>query len=331
MAKRRRLSPANPVFLADDNPAPARPSAAGSGAAPIADISGQASAHAALAEVTETLVRAREEGRMILRLPLAQIDTGYLVRDRLQSDGEDMQALIESLRQRGQQTPIEVAPLGQERYGLISGWRRCAALAHLYAETSDPRFDGVLALVRQPDQSSDAYLAMVEENEIRVGLSFYERARIVARTVENSVYQSHSEALKALFASASKAKRSKIKSFVGLVTRLDDSLRYPQAIGERLGLQMARDLEQNPALVDRLKSSLAKAQPATSESEQAVIVSVLKQGSPATEGEVHSVEAREILPGLTIKAGRNSLTLKGAVLNQDVQKQLEDWLKQHLG
>jgi hypothetical protein len=37
----------------------------------------------------------------------------------------------------------------------------------------------------------EAYLAMVEENEIRVGLSFYERARIVARAAEAGVFERH--------------------------------------------------------------------------------------------------------------------------------------------
>ena len=46
----------------------------------------------------------------------------------------------------------------------------------------------------------DAYVAMVEENEIRVGLSFYERARIAAKSVEAGVYPDDRAALRALFA-----------------------------------------------------------------------------------------------------------------------------------
>ena len=124
---------------------------------------------------------------MVLSLPLADIQLDYLVRDRTLVDDAEMTALMDSLRARGQQTPVEVADLGGGRYGLISGWRRCQALARLAQETGEDRFGTVLALLRRPEDASDAYLAMVEENEIRVGLSYFERARIVAKAAENGV------------------------------------------------------------------------------------------------------------------------------------------------
>lgn len=325
MAKRKRLTPANPVFLSDDAPAP-RPTHT----APIADVAGEASARAALQEVTETLTRAREEGRLVLALPLSQIDLGYLVRDRLPVDDEEMTALLDSLRARGQQTPIEVAPLGEGRYGLISGWRRCSALARLHAETGEDRFATVQALVRQPDQSSAAYLAMVEENEIRVGLSFYERARIVARTVENRVYSSQTDALRALFASASRAKRSKIKSFVSIVEALDGSLRFPQAIGERLGLQMAKALDEAPGLAGRLRRALKQAEPDTPEAEQAVISATLKPQKQSLT-KTKSASEMAIAPGLVLKSGRGAVMLKGPALDADLQARLVAWLKSELG
>ena len=322
MAKRKRLSPANPVFLSDDAPTSATPHHA----PPIADVAGEASARAALEEVTDTLTRAREEGRMVISLPLAAIDMGYLVRDRLHVDDAEMAALIESLRARGQQTPIEVAPLGRDRYGLISGWRRCTALARLAAETGEEAT--VLALVRQPDQSAAAYLAMVEENEIRVGLSFYERARIVARCVENRVYSSQKEALNALFAAASRAKRSKIKSFITLVDALDGALRFPQSIGERLGLQIAKALETDATFATRLRRALEQGAPETPEAEQAVLAATLKsQKQSLTKANT----APTLAPGREMKAGRNSLTLKGAALDADLQARLVAWLKSELG
>lgn len=322
MAKRKRLSPANPVFLSEEAPVPAPPHHA----PPIADVAGEASARAALEEVTDTLTRARQEGRMVIPLPLTSIDMGYLVRDRLHVDDEEMAALVESLRARGQQTPIEIAPLGDDRYGLISGWRRCTALARLAAETGETAT--VLALVRQADQSAAAYLAMVEENEIRVGLSFYERARIVARCVENRVYSSQKEALNALFAAASRAKRSKIKSFITLVDALDGALRFPQSIGERLGLQIAKALETDATFAPRLRRALEQGAPETPEAEQAVLAATLK---PQKQSPTKANTAQTLAPGLEMKAGRNSLTLKGAALDADLQARLVAWLKSELG
>lgn len=322
MAKRKRLSPANPVFLAEDTPIPAAPAHA----PPIADVAGETSARAALEEVSETLTRARQEGRLVIPLPLSAIDMGYLVRDRLHVDDTEMASLVESLRARGQQTPIEVAPLGGGRYGLISGWRRCTALARLAEESDQP--PTVLALMRQPGQSAQAYLAMVEENEVRFGLSFYERARIVARCVENRVYFSQKEALNALFASASRAKRSKIKSFIAIVDTLDGALRFPQSIGERLGLRLSHALDADASLAARLRLALGQAAPESPEAEQAVIASALK---PPKQSLNEPESVPELVPGLKVKAGRNSLTLRGAALSDDLQARLIVWLKSELG
>ena len=130
MAKRKRLTPLGPMGAPAPTSAPAgsEPQAdSARSVAPIADMAGAASARAALDEVTETLSRARAEGRMVLHLPHDAIQVDYLVRDRIAVDDEEMTALVESLRARGQQAPIEVADLGDGRYGLISGWRRCRA------------------------------------------------------------------------------------------------------------------------------------------------------------------------------------------------------------
>ena len=91
-------------------------------------------------------------------------------------------------------------------------------------------------MVRRPDSAADAYVAMVEENEIRLGLSQYERARIAALATERGVFPSEKAALLALFASASRAKRSRIRAFLEIYHALDGALRFPAALPERLGL-----------------------------------------------------------------------------------------------
>jgi ParB/RepB/Spo0J family partition protein len=222
------------------------------------------SASAALAEVSAELESARAEGRLIQALPLHSIRRDHLVRDRLLVDPDEMIVLKQSLRSRGQQTPIEVVDLGPEaeprRYGLISGWRRLTALDELHGGTGEARFGTVQAILRSPETAEAAYTAMVEENEIRVALSPYERARIVAKSVEQGVFPSTKQALQTLFAAASRAKRSKIGSFLPVVAALDGVLRHPAALTERLGLRLSKLLEDDPELGRDWRVRLRKAE-----------------------------------------------------------------------
>jgi ParB family transcriptional regulator, chromosome partitioning protein len=249
---RRRLTPAQTDYLAPLPEAAARAWTA----PPIAQIAGDASAAAALAEVSDLLAEARADGRLLQRLTLDAIDVDYLVRDRVGHDGDEMQILMESLRAHGQRTPIEVTELAPGRYGLISGWRRITALGRLLEETKDPKYGSVIAQIRTPATAGDAYVAMVEENEVRLGLSYYERARIVARSVERGVFDGDRTALLRLFSTASKAKRSKIGSFMTIYRQLASWLRFPQAIPERLGLTLARVLETDPARTVAIQDGL---------------------------------------------------------------------------
>ncbi|WP_372887283.1 ParB N-terminal domain-containing protein, partial [Shimia sp.] len=212
MAKRKRLTPAKAEYLTAPSGLEIKAFGPQSGKVPgppIAQVSGDAAAAAALSEVSAVLQLAREEGRMIQSLPLSAIEGAHLVRDRLAGEpgamgaaDEDWQALKDSLQSRGQQVPIEVLELGAGRYGLISGWRRLTALRQLAAEQGAEqggeqrtRAPEVLALIRRPETSAEAYVAMVEENEIRLGLSFFERARIVVQAVDQRVYDSEKQAL----------------------------------------------------------------------------------------------------------------------------------------
>lgn len=335
MAKRRRLAPANTDYLAD-TPAPAAPifpDPAPRRTPPIADVAGQASATAALEEMSETLRRAREEGRMVLDLAIDQIRPDYLVRDRLNVDEGEMEVLMTSIRQRGQQTPIEVAPLPDGRYGLISGWRRLRAISRL-AEAGEAA-PVVLAFLRKPEQASDAYLAMVEENEIRVGLSYYERARIAARAVEQGVYPDERTALRSLYHAASRAKRSKIGSFLTLVHHLDGVLQFPESLGERTGLILAKELEHAPAIahviarhinadppkfpvdeMDRINAALAE------------LAQAVKPPKKALKRKTGTDIVRKIRPGLQVVRHHQGgkLTVKGDAVDEDLAADLIAWL-----
>ena len=315
MAKRKRLTPTVGLSTGLPHPAaaPEVKSTAtltrglGSPRPPIADVAHDAASANALAEVVQTLTDARNEGRLIQRLPLHLIDAEHLVRDRIAADAEEMAVLKDSIRQRGQQTAIEVVALEDGRYGLISGWRRLGALRDLLSETKEPAFETVLALIRNPADAAESYVAMVEENEIRVGLSYYERARIVARSVDRSVFRSDRVALAQLFASVSRSKRSKIGQFVTLVRQLDQGLKHPVEITERSGLALVRALESDESLAPRLISALNAAPKRSAEEEAAIIARTLSRSetpaAPMIKGErprKHS-EPESLCEGLVLR------------------------------
>lgn len=327
MAKRKRLTPANPFYQPQAPDPGSAPSALPR--APIADVAAQASSQAALQEVTDVLAQARSEGRMVMSLALSDIDLGYIVRDRVASDADEMATLKASLMARGQQVPIDVVALEGGQYGLISGWRRCQAIAELYRETGDTRFAEVRALPRKPAELSDSYLAMVEENEIRANLSYFERARIVSKAVEQGVFENHKSALQALFSSASRAKRSKIRSFLTVVEALDGTLRFPQSIGERLGLALSKGLEERPRLAAALRQQIAQARPATAEAEQEVLKQALTPYKRSPDAPSTPWADRDIRPGLTLRRhqGDGRIELRGPALTDDLHDRLVRWLR----
>lgn len=323
MAKRKRLTPA---ALSPDA-APLETKAAlgwvghGTRRPPIAEVTGEAAQRSALEEVAEELRRARTEGRMVLRLPLCAVEAGHLVRDRVGTDPEEMATLTDSLRDRGQQTPVEVVDLGAGRYGLISGWRRLLALKTLSAEDND-RFGFVQALVRAPDTAAQAYRAMVEENEIRADLSFYERARIAVQTVQQGVYPDPKTAVQSLFSAARPAKRSKILSFAVLVDALDDHLRFPAAIPEKLGLPLAAALQTRKGFGRTLAQNLHQADPQDAASERRVLDEALKK--PGRDAKPAQKEV--LAPGLTLEAGKGRVVLSGKRVDEDLLTDLRHWL-----
>ena len=334
MAKRKRLTPARTDFLSETETNPAQTESKAPEAksmfpmgiaqssprpAPIAQVAGDAATRAAFDEMTDMISTARAEGRIVERLSLSDIDLGHLVRDRIQARSEELDALKSSLKARGQQVPVEVLERGPEaspRYGLISGWRRMLALSEIGAAD-------VLAIVREPKSASDAYVAMVEENEIRADISFYERARIVVKALEQGVYSDPKAALQSLFANVSRAKRSKIKSFTVLVEALDDVLRYPDAISERNGLEIAKYLQSDPQAPNQIRTALQEQPARTAEAELACLLELCRKAGEKPQRAERS--PKEI--SVHYDAASKRIELSGKDIDADFHQALEAWLK----
>ncbi|RLJ36182.1 ParB family chromosome partitioning protein [Litoreibacter meonggei] len=333
MAKRKRLTPA---ALTESTPSLASSAAletkahyplgvapSGVTRAPIAQVAGDTAAHAALEELATALETARVSGRLVQDIALDDIKADHLLRDRMGVDTQEMDALKTSLLARGQQTPIEVIALEGGGYGLISGWRRLSAFAALHAETGESRFAKIQALIKPITSVTDSYVAMVEENEIRSNLSFYERARLASEAARLGVYPDSMEAVRALFASGSRARRSKINSFVRLHEGLGSQLSFPAHIPERLGLALVKALDADAGFAARVDDALQQAGSADPDAERAVLEQVLRKGGAAKPAKPAPVE---VAPGVALSARSGRLVLSGRGVTDALEQDLIRWL-----
>lgn len=247
MAKRRRLiAPDAEALEKMETGFAAKPVLETKSMAPISKVAGEAAAMASVAgqgdRVAAARLHAAEEGGLLAEiLSVGDIQMDFINRDRLVQDDEAMAELKASILANGQRTPIEVVSIGVG-YGLVSGWRRVVALKALFAETGVAKFSKVKAFVRPAQDSSQAYLSMVEENEIRADLTHYERGRIAVIASGQGAYKDVEEAVNHLFQSASKAKRSKVRSFALIHEELGDLLHFPEQLTEKAGLRLASAL-----------------------------------------------------------------------------------------
>jgi ParB family chromosome partitioning protein len=260
MAKRKRLEAPGAEELADleaDFAAKPLPERTGL-AAPIAQIAGDIARVSEPLDTDKRVSIARDgvdaeawrtataQGRVITDLALERIDLDYMMRDRIVVEASELEELKTSILAHGLRLPVEVVALEDGSYGLVSGWRRVTVMRQLQAE--DPAsYSTIKAIIRPPYEAADLYTAMVEENELRAQVSPYERGRIAVVAARLGVFADTEAAIETIFASASKAKRSKIRSFAYVHDELGDMLQFPTDLSERNGLRLAYALREGYA------------------------------------------------------------------------------------
>ncbi|WP_158971136.1 ParB/RepB/Spo0J family partition protein [Chachezhania sediminis] len=261
MAKRRKLDLPTAEDLSRYEDEFRRETGVRAPAAPIAQVAAESAAaydarpaeeraRAAQDRTDAERLRAAEgQGLLMLEIPLDEIDADALVRDRVVLDKVEMEELEQSIAANGLRLPVEVFVFpGDEaarkgyRYGLLSGYRRLRAVQALKGRAGGDRFATIRAVVRDPAAMGGAFAAMVEENEVRASLSHYERGRIAVIASKQGAFPSVEAAVDGLFPVASKAKRSKIRSFALIFEELGDMLNYPDLIREKEGLKIAQAL-----------------------------------------------------------------------------------------
>lgn len=257
MAKRKRLEAPGSEELADleaDFAAKPLPGRMGLGA-PIAQIAGEIARVAEPLDIDKRVSIAQNsvdaeawrqavgQGRVISDLALDLIELHYIMRDRILVEASELEELKTSIRTHGMRLPIEVVAMENGRYGLISGWRRVTVL-HQLQEEDPAAWATVKAIIRPPYEAAELYTAMVEENELRSQVTPYERGRIAVIAASQGAFADTDSAIDTIFAAASKAKRSKIRSFAFVHDELGDMLKFPTDLSERNGLRLAYALRE---------------------------------------------------------------------------------------
>lgn len=209
---------------------------------------------------------ALEDGLMLVRVPLAEVHTDDLPRDRLDLDAvavaDEMEELKASIRARGQKEPVELYRAGDGRLQIKKGWRRFAALSQLLAETQDDQFATIIARIAEDGQGRlTRYIDMVEENVVREDLTFAEMAQVaITAADDNAIEEGDPLALVGtLYGALHKMKKSYIRGFVTLLDALGDDLQWPKAVPRNVGIDAARTLKGQEADVEDLRLRLRAA------------------------------------------------------------------------
>ena len=342
MAKRKRLTApsVDDIKALDDEFRSETPPRPNPSTAPIAQVAAEAAfaSNPEPAKVrldrldAERLRDAEARGLVVTEVATHKIRTDAMIRDRISVDADDMAELQASISANGLRLPIEIYADG-DGYALLSGYRRLLAVRALEAVgTGDGRHTHIKAFVRPANDTATAFAAMVEENEVRASLSHYERGRIAAIAAKEGAFESTETAVNALFASASKAKRSKVKSFAEVFEMLGDMLQHAEGLSERRGLRLASALRQGAEA--RLRAALEAGQGASSDAEWAALEPVIIQieegprdtpkiGRPRNappEG-LADLETRKLASGVTLQHGSDGkgfvIRLRGAPVTPD--------------
>ncbi len=226
------------------------------------------------AEDAKTYRAAAAEGLVLTRVPLVDVHTDDLPRDRLEleavAQADEMEELKASIRARGQKEPVELYTGQDGRLQIKKGWRRFTALTQLYAETQDDAFATIIARIEgQAQRRLSRYVDMVEENVVREDLTFAEMAQVAITAAEDEAVD-EDDALKlvgTLYSALHKVKKSYIRSFVVLLDELGADLKFPKAVPRNIGVDASRVLKSDEADVADLRQRLRAASTADAQNE----------------------------------------------------------------
>ena len=247
-----------------DSPRPKRGPMASAIAENADAIDAREKAAAAIREENDALaheyVALREAGQVVSMIPLDDIVTEALIRDRSHTADMELSELVSSIRDVGLSNPIRVEARDDGKYELIQGFRRLAAYKQLREEEGEawdtipaanlPRGEGIPKLYRR----------MVDENLVRKDLSFAEMANAArAYALDPATRPTDIDgAVREVFASASYTKRSYIRAFARLLDLIEKHVTFPEEIPRNLGLALLKRIEEGVLSVQEIADHLGQ-------------------------------------------------------------------------
>lgn len=274
-------------------------------------------------------------------LQLTELDPGLVheseFADRLPYGEADLQDLIESIRQNGQQIPILVQREATDQYRVVYGRRRLAAARSLGIK--------VRALVTQLDDA-ERIIAQGVENTVRTDLSFIEKAMFAHRLRSGGIDEATIR--QALNIDVGAPKATTISSMKMVVEALGEPLilsigRAPgigrprwRALAELLRERETEFAAANPAaIIDHLAAEPLKAHPDLDASDQrfarafAYLKALSAPARPAPAPRLAEIKRSRTAVTLTFRRESNPefhawVAAQAESLLDDLQKRWED-------
>lgn len=224
---------------------------------------GQQAAGGLAAEI-ERLKAERGAGMVILRIDPSSIGlTEFANRSELSLSTKDeaFREFKESIRLRGQDTPVRVrpaAPGAPTPYELVEGHRRHAAILQLNREI-ESGFPILARLDAQAADAKDLVLKMYRENAERQDLSAHEMGGMFAQWLKHGLYKSQRE-----ISAATRLHETTVGQYISIAelpAEVIAAFRDPRSISLRWSKDLAKACRDRLKVISARAAKLAKADP----------------------------------------------------------------------
>ncbi len=214
-------------------------------------------------QLAHEYVQRKADGLIIDLIPLTDIVSEKLARDRMNGVDDDLDELIDSIREIGLSNPIRVQKRPDGCFELVQGYRRLEAYKALLGDLGGREAYSTIpaAVIVEEEALEVLYRKMVDENLVRKDISFAEMASLAIKYAKDATTECNDpdKAVAILFKSAGYQKRSYIRSFIMLMENLEAILKFPADISRALGLALSKRIHMDGSIVTQIESDLIAA------------------------------------------------------------------------